>query len=51
MNETILKCTISSKATGVKLCVCLGPGNHLDCQYLVFRLLQEAEEKTCLQNN
>ena len=51
MNETILKCKITSQDIGVKLCVCLGPGNHLDCQYLAFRLLKGAEEKPCLQNN
>ena len=51
MNETILKCKITSQVIGVKLCVCLGPGNHSDCQYLAFRLLKGAEEKPCLQNN
>ena len=51
MNETILKCKITSQDIGVNLCVCLGLGNHLDCQHSAFRLLKGAEEKPCLQNN
>lgn len=50
MNETILKPKLRSKAMAVKPRVRLGPGHHLDCQYLAFKLLKEAEEKPCLQN-
>lgn len=45
MNETTLKLKIRSKTIGMKLCVCLSPGNHMDCQYLVFRSLEGTEEK------
>lgn len=51
MDGTTLNSKISSKAIGVKLCLCRGPDNHLDHQYLAFRLLKEAEETPCLQNN
>ena len=50
MNETILKRKITSQDIGVKLCVCLGPGNHLDCQYSALRLLKGAEEKYSSKN-
>lgn len=44
MNGTFLRSKIKNRAIDMKLCVW-----HLDCQYLVFRLLQGAEEKPCLQ--